>query len=301
MAKGLYKMNSPFKIVQFAMANPMVAAGLAQGAIGFFGGRAARKRAQRERGLAMDAMRKSRQAYLDQEITNPYANLENPYEDLTVNQQQAQFQAQQGAQTRADILGGLRGAAGGGGAAALAQSLANQQTRQQQAMSASIGQQEAANQRARAQGAASVQRLEAAGEAQRQQQEMSRTENLFGIDMARVTAANQAVSDARAQQSAGLGQMVGAGIMGAASGAFNPAQATTPNLLDNATVSASPNMNTSSFNPLYTSPQNFNTTLGGTGSGINYQLGPITGGIGSNQLSTGMFDSFGNMRLQYRP
>ena len=226
MAKGLYKMSSPFKIVQFAMANPMVAAGLAQGAIGFFGGRAARRRAQRERSLAMDAMRKSRQAYLDQEITNPYANLENPYEDLTVNQQQAQFQAQQGAQARADILGGLRGAAGGSGAAALAQSLANQQTRQQQAMSASIGQQEAANQRARAQGAASIQRLEAAGEAQRQQQEMARTQNLFGIDMARVTAANQAVSDARAQQSAGLGQMVGAGIMGAASGAFNPAQTT---------------------------------------------------------------------------
>tara|TARA_R100000458_G_C8212293_1_gene199332 strand:- start:131 stop:943 length:813 start_codon:yes stop_codon:yes gene_type:complete len=250
MAKGLYKMASPLKIIPWIAANPMVAAGLAQGAIGFFGGRAARRRAQRERSLAMDAMRKSRQAYLDQEITNPYANLENPYEDLTVNQQQAQFQAQQGAQARADILGGLRGAAGGSGAAALAQSLANQQTRQQQAMSASIGQQEAANQRARAQGAASIQRLEAAGEAQRQQQEMARTQNLFGIDMARVTAANQAVSDARAQQSAGLGQMVGAGIMGAASGAFDPAQTTS----------------------------NFNTTLGQVGTGFNQNLMNYTPG-----------------------
>ena len=293
MAKGLYKMNSPFKIVQFAMANPMVAAGLAQGAIGFFSGRAARKRARREQALARAQMERSKQAYLDQEITNPYANLENPYEDLTVNQQQAQFQAQQGAQARADILGGLRGAAGGGGAAALAQSLANQQARQQQAISASIGQQEAANQRARAQGAASVQRLEAAGEAQRQQQEMARTQNIFGIDMARVTAANQAESDARAQQSAGLGQMVGAGIMGAASGAFNTVQ-TTPQM----------NIGTGSNYQLgdYTSGQRqFMTNIGGTGSGMNYQLGPITGGIGSNQLNTGMFDSFGNMRLQYRP
>ena len=154
MAKGLYKMSSPFKFIPavlgFAQANPMIAMGLAQGAIGMFGGRKARRRARREQMMARAQMERSRQAYLDQEITNPYANLENPYEDLTVNQQQAQFQAQQGAQTRSDILGGLRGAAGGAGVGALAQSLANQQARQQQAISASIGQQEAANQRARA-------------------------------------------------------------------------------------------------------------------------------------------------------
>jgi len=46
-------------------------------------------------------------------VTNQYRNMENTYEDLTVNQQQAQFEAQQGAQQRANIMQGLQGAAGG--------------------------------------------------------------------------------------------------------------------------------------------------------------------------------------------
>ena len=38
---------------------------------------------------------------------NPYANMENVYEDLTVNQQQAQIQAQQGSQQSANIMANL--------------------------------------------------------------------------------------------------------------------------------------------------------------------------------------------------
>ena len=94
----------------------------------------------------------SRGAYEDFEFKNPYANMENVYEDLTVNTQQADFQAQVGAQQRADVMQNLKGAAGGSGIAALAQSMANQGQLQAQQISASIGQQEAANQRARAQG-----------------------------------------------------------------------------------------------------------------------------------------------------
>jgi len=88
---------------------------------------------------------------------NQYANIqtnfENTYEDLTVNQQQAQFQAQQGAQQRANIMQNMRGAAGGSGIAALAQAMANQGQLATQGISASIGQQESANQRLLAQGA----------------------------------------------------------------------------------------------------------------------------------------------------
>ena len=155
---------------------------------------------------------------------NQYANIqtnfENVFEDLTVNQKQAQFQAQQGAQARADILGGLRGAAGGAGVGALAQSLANQQARQQQAISASIGQQEAANRRARAEGAANIQRLEGLGEAQRQENEMARTQTIFGMDMQRVTAANEALAAERQRRQQGMGQLLGYGIMGLSQGAF---------------------------------------------------------------------------------
>ena len=141
-----------------------------------------------------DALEKQRQAYRDIEFRNPYAGMQNPfagmqnpyagmenqfadiqnpfaglqtdfenvYEDLTVNQQQAQFQAEQGRLQRANILQGLRGAAGASGIAGLAQTLANQGTLQAQQISASIGQQETANQRLAARGAAQVQQMEAA-------------------------------------------------------------------------------------------------------------------------------------------
>ena len=41
---------------------------------------------------------------LNANVRNQYTNMENAYEDLTVNQQQAQFQAQQGSQTRSYII-----------------------------------------------------------------------------------------------------------------------------------------------------------------------------------------------------
>ena len=158
------------------------------------------------------------------EITNPYADLqtqfENVYEDLTVNTLQAEFQAQQGAQQRADIMGGLRGAAGGAGISALAQAMAREGALQTQQISASIGAQEAANQRAAAAGAAGVQQMEAAreqlvaqgegavemtrlgGEAMLQEMEMSRQATLLGISMGEAAGANAAVQRAYANQMA---------------------------------------------------------------------------------------------------
>ena len=102
------------------------------------------------------------------DLTNRFQGLqnrfaENVYEDLTVNQQQAQFEAQQGAQQRSNIMETMRGAAGGSGIAALAQTMANQGQLATQRASASIGQQEAANQRAAAQQAGQIQTMERTG------------------------------------------------------------------------------------------------------------------------------------------
>ena len=76
--------------------------------------------------------------------------MENVYEDLTVNQQQAQFEAQQGAQQRANIMQSMRGAAGGSGIASLAQAMANQGQLATQRAGASIGMQESRIQQIRA-------------------------------------------------------------------------------------------------------------------------------------------------------
>ena len=193
---------------------------------------------------------KQKQEYKDMDFTNPYANLstENLAEDVTVNQQQAQFQAQQGAQQRANILGGLKGAAGGSGVAGLAQAMANQGQLQTQQISASIGQQEQANQRLKIKGAervAGVELQKAAGDAMVQQAESGRTSTLLGMEYGAQAGINRGVQTAYGnQQSAiameaemkaanqqmwgsivggvagGLGSVVGGGM--GAGGAFNP-------------------------------------------------------------------------------
>ena len=141
-----------------------------------------------------------KQAYKNMEFKNPFANMENVYEDLTVNQQQAQFQAQQGAQQRANIMQGLRGAAGSSGIAGLAQSLANQGALQTQRISASIGLQESANQLAAAKGAGAVQIAERQGDQWVAQQEADRQATLLGMQMGATTGANLGVQQAQANQ-----------------------------------------------------------------------------------------------------
>ena len=184
-------------------------------AISAYGGKKQRKAASKESSLARaeraeqnKLLEKQKEEYRDMEFTNPYAGMENQYaenvyEDLTVNQQQAQFQSQQGAQQRSNILGGLRGAAGGSGIAGLAQSLANQGQLQTQQISASIGQQEARNQALAAQGAQQKQRGAAAvdlqqrkGEEMVQQAESGRQATLLGMQQGQAAGANSAAMQA---------------------------------------------------------------------------------------------------------
>ena len=170
----------------------------------------AKKNRDLAEGAAEDAeeVRLAEQAKLDaqkaeykaQKFTNPFANMENVYEDLTVNQQQAQFQAQQGSQQRANIMQSMRGAAGSSGIAGLAQALANQGALQTQQISASIGQQESRNQIAAAQGASAVQTAERQGDQWVQQAEMDRQATLLGMQMGQTTGANLAHQQAQANQ-----------------------------------------------------------------------------------------------------
>ena len=164
---------------------------------------------------ARASVKKQKQEYKSFDFKNPYAGMENPYaenvfEDITVNQQQAQFQAQQGGQQRSNILQGLKGAAGGSGIAGLAQAMANQGQLQTQEISASIGQQEAMNQKLIAQGAQQVQAGAAAvdmqqrqGEGMVQQAESGRISTLLGMEYGELQGAQAGVQSAYgAQQSA---------------------------------------------------------------------------------------------------
>jgi hypothetical protein len=165
-----------------------IAQGLAGVAGGLIGGRARR----REQRAARAELAQQRAAYETFEFKDPSANLTNPFEDLTVNQQQAQFQSQQQQQALAGTLSGLSGAAGGSGIAALAQTLAQQSSANLQASSASIGQQERTNQMARAEGQQSLEAARSAGQQAKEAKEFSRTETLFGMAQQRKAAADEA-------------------------------------------------------------------------------------------------------------
>jgi hypothetical protein len=116
--------------------------------------------------------------------------MQNTYEDMPVATGAANFQAQQGAQQRADILGQLRGSAGGSGIAGLAQSLANQGQLQTQRIAADLQQQEAKNALYGAKGASEVQQYKASGDAMVQQAESGRQATLLSTQYGASAGAN---------------------------------------------------------------------------------------------------------------
>lgn len=147
--------------------------------------------------------------YFSQDTSNLYSGLENVYEDLTVNQQAAQFQAQQQQQGMAATMGALGAAAGGSGIAALAQSLAQQQAANAQAASASIGMQESNIQRMQAGEAGRLQMLERQGAEQSRALEAQLSGERFMIDAGELASSEAAIQAAQAARTEALGQFVG--------------------------------------------------------------------------------------------
>ena len=144
------------------------------------------------------------------DISNPYANMENTFEDLTVNTQQAEFEAQQNAQNQANILQSMQGAAGSSGVAGLAQAMANQGTQAAAQASASIGQQEARNQQLTAQEASKIQSKERYGDMLQQDRQMDLNETMMGLAQRRKIGADDARQKAREQIASGIGDIGGA-------------------------------------------------------------------------------------------
>ena len=145
------------------------------------------------------------------DIENQYAGMENVFEDLTVSTEAAEFQMEQGAQQRSNIMQQMRGAAGGSGIASLAQALAGQGALQARQVSADISQQEARNAAMKAQGAMSVQQMKAqgataadmarrGGEAMLQEAETGRQATLLGMEQGSMAGANAAVQQAMSNQ-----------------------------------------------------------------------------------------------------
>ena len=182
----------------------------------------AQRKAEAQERKAQFEMNRMKDIYSSLDTSNPYLNMENKMEDLTVNQQQAQFQQQQFQQSQANIMDSMRGAAGGSGIAALAQQLSQSGQLAAQQASASIGQQEAANQQAAAREASRLQGMEREGITISRAAKQAQTEKLMGLagdDLARARGKVDAAQAQKDEAAAGMYDAIG-GAAGDVAGMF---------------------------------------------------------------------------------
>jgi hypothetical protein len=176
------------------------AGGAAKAIDGGIQARNAKKKAE-EAQIDLD---KQKASFASLDTSNPYLNMENTMEDLTVNKQQAEFQKQQAMQSQANVMQSMRGAAGGSGIAALAQTLANSGSLDAQKASVSIGNQEADNQRLERAEASRIQGLGIDGEIISRQAEKGKISTLMGMAADDVSNANQARAEAKSDMHKGI-------------------------------------------------------------------------------------------------
>ena len=187
------------------------------------------RRRKREQRRANAAFNEQMQQYTDFDVSqnvyadfqNPYADaknvyegMENTYEDLRIDTTAAELAGSQFAQSQADQLAALGGAAGGSGFGALTTSLGRQAAQESAANTADIRQQAIENERLQAgeasriqtlerQGAADVQQLIMGGEQYAQTlqfqgesdaltRQISKEQEMLGFAAGRKTAADQA-------------------------------------------------------------------------------------------------------------
>ena len=163
-----------------------------------------RKREQKKAQLQNQA---DEAAVRDFQFTNSYKGLENTAEDLTVNNQAANFQAAQTDQALAGALDASTqgNAAGGGNAIALA----NAALGAKQGISNDLAAQESQNQQLRQQEASNLQAAEAQGEQDLQSQRYTQAGTNLELSGSRLQAANAARQQATNQLVGGIGQIAG--------------------------------------------------------------------------------------------
>ncbi len=182
--------------------------GLGGIAMGIIGSKARKD----EQKAAKNAYEQSLADYKSFEFENAYANIENPFEDIRVSTEAAEFQVQQQQQGLAQTLDALRSSGGGAGAAALAQALSQAQSMQTQRIAGDIARQEAANESARASAQSQLNVLAAQGAEKVEGREYGRTTTILGMDQRRKAAADLARQQATASIVGGISDVVSSGL-----------------------------------------------------------------------------------------
>ena len=155
---------------------------------------------------------KQKDQFAQLDTSNPYLNMENTMEDLTVNTQQAEFAQQQSMQNQANVMQSMQGAAGGSGIAALAQTMASQGSIDAQKASASIGAQESNNMMAEAKMAGTIQSQERQGDLMSRQMQSDKLQSLMGMTADELANHRKQQQDSKDQMYEGFSEMGEAGM-----------------------------------------------------------------------------------------
>jgi len=168
-----------------------------------------RKAAEAEAKTAKAEMDARKAQFANMDISNPFMNMENKYEDVTVNQKEAEFAAQKNQQSQANVLNQMKGSAGSSGIAGLAQAMANQGALDAQKSAASIGEQEQDNQKLVMGAEDNIQNKQIEGEIQMRADEVNKISTLYGMAANDNSAANQKAQYERQQQTAATDAAIG--------------------------------------------------------------------------------------------
>lgn len=171
---------------------------------------------RREAKAAQAELNARKAAFENFQFTNAYAGLENVAEDLTINQDAAQFQAQQ---TDAALAQAMQAAVASGGAPGGAQAIAQAALQSKRGISADIARQEQANQMARVNQEAKLQQLAAQGEEDLQSQQFLQQGELLNMAAGRKAAADAARARSTQMLVGGIGEIAGGVASGFGGGA----------------------------------------------------------------------------------
>ena len=194
--------SSPIKFIPMAAQAVGIAAKIGMGLAG-------RKKKKQALKNAQGAYDMQRQQFENMDTSNLYNNMENVYEDATVNTQAADFAKTQALQSQANTMDQFGQAAGGSGIAALAQAMAGQQNQQAQQASVSIGQQEQANQSRTMNQAASIQNQQIEGEYGKRENELGKIDTMMQLTGQDLQVAQAAKSQSDQMLISGIGDAAG--------------------------------------------------------------------------------------------
>ena len=195
-----------------------IGAAVVGSALGAHSAGKAKREAERKEAKAREEMNRLKDVYSSLDTSNPYTDMENTMEDLTINQRQYDLEKQQFQQSQSNILSGVGQAAGSSGIASVAQALAGQGQLAAQKSASNIGMQEQTNQMAERRMAGNLQNLERQGEVYSRGQEKDKQATLLGMSQQEVgayrdqaAAAQQAKMDAIAGGVSSVGSMLTGG------------------------------------------------------------------------------------------